>query len=88
VFNLNPSKHQKAAVLKSKSILWIYAKPRLESLFSQNDSTRVTINDSMLESESFLQNLWVSDGQTQFVCTQRNEHFCFSNNQDWCKCFV
>jgi len=30
---------------------------RLESRFSQNDSTRVTINDSRLESESFLQNL-------------------------------
>ena len=34
---------------------------RLESRFSQNDSTRVTINDSRLESESFLQNLWASD---------------------------
>ena len=48
---------------------------RLESHFSQNDSTRVTVNDSRLESESFLQNLWVTDGQIQFVCTQRNEHF-------------
>ena len=28
-----------------------------------------------LESESFVQNLWVSDTETQFVCTQRNEHF-------------
>ena len=27
------------------------------------------------ESESFLQNLWASDGQTEFVCKQRNEHF-------------
>jgi len=27
-----------------------------------------------LESESFLQHLWASDGQAQFVCTQRNEH--------------
>ena len=34
---------------------------RLESRFSQNDSTRVTINDSRLESESFLQNLRASD---------------------------
>jgi len=48
---------------------------RLESRFSQNDSTRVTLNDSRLESESFSQNLWVPDGQTQFVCIQRNEHF-------------
>ena len=40
---------------------------RLESRFSQNDSTTVTVNDSRLESESFLQNLWVPDGQTQFV---------------------
>jgi len=39
------------------------------------DSIRVTINDLRLESESFLQNLWASDEQTQFVCTQRNEHF-------------
>jgi len=38
-------------------------------------STRVTINDSRLESESFLQNLWVPDGQTHVVCTQRNEQF-------------
>jgi len=28
-----------------------------------------------LKPESFLQNLWATDGQTQFVCTQRNEHF-------------
>jgi len=25
------------------------------------------------------------DGQTQFVCTQRNELFCFSDYQNWCK---
>ena len=48
---------------------------RLESCVSQNDSTRVTVYDSRLVSESFLQNLWFPDGQTQFVCTQRNEHF-------------
>jgi len=48
---------------------------RFESRFSQNDSSRVTFNDSRLESESFSQNLWVPHGQTQFVCTQRNEHF-------------
>jgi len=58
---------------------------RLESRFLQNDSTRVTVNDSRLESESFLQNLGVPVGQTQFICTQRNEHFCFSDNQDWRK---
>ena len=40
---------------------------RLESPFSQNDSTRVKVNDSRLESESFLQNLWVPDGQTRGV---------------------
>jgi len=48
---------------------------RLESRFSQNDSTPVRVNDSRLGSESFLQNLWVPDGQTQFVCTQTHEHF-------------
>jgi len=48
---------------------------RLESHFSQNDSARVTINVSRLESQSFLQNLSAPDGQTQFVCTQRNEQF-------------
>jgi len=48
---------------------------RLGSRFSQNYSTRVTVNDSRFESELFLQNLWVPDGKTHFVCTQRNEHF-------------
>jgi len=48
---------------------------RLESRFSQHDSTRITVNDSRLESGSFLQNFRVPDGQTQFVCTQRNEDF-------------
>jgi len=47
---------------------------RLESRFSQNDSTRVTTNDSRLEWKLFLQNLWASDGQTQFVCTRINDH--------------
>ena len=55
---------------------------RLESCVSQNDSTRVTVYDSRLVSESFLQNLWVPDGQTQFVCTQINEHYLL---QDWRK---
>jgi len=45
------------------------------TIFGDSDSTRVTVNDSRLESESFLQNHWVPDGQTQFVCTQRNEDF-------------
>ena len=45
---------------------------RLESRFSQIDLTWVTINDSRLESESFLQNLCASYGQTQSVCTQSN----------------
>jgi len=48
---------------------------RLESPFLQNDSTRVTVIDSRLKSETFLQNFWVLEGQTQFVCTQRNEDF-------------
>jgi len=40
------------------------------------ESTRVTtVNNSRLESESFLQSLWVPYGQTQFVCTQRNGDF-------------
>jgi len=49
----------------------------LDSRFSENDSTRVTINDSRLKSESFLKNLWPYDGQTHFVCTQRTEHILF-----------
>ena len=36
---------------------------------SKLDSTRVTVNDSRLESEKFLQDLWVPDSQTHFVCT-------------------
>ena len=39
------------------------------------DSSHVFHRMTRLESESFLQNLWAPDGQTQFVCTQRNEHF-------------
>ena len=49
------------------------------------DSIRVTINDSRLQSESCLQNLWVLDGQIHFVGTQKIEDFCFSNDQDWRK---
>jgi len=40
-------------------------------------STRITINYSRLELESFLQNLQTSDWQTKFLCTQRNELFMF-----------
>jgi len=40
----------------------------LESRFSQKDSTRVNINDSGRESESFLQNLWLSPWSTSPVC--------------------
>jgi len=58
---------------------------RLESRFSQNDSARVTINDSRLEWKSFLQNLRASDWQTQFVCVQRNDHFWSSSDQKWCQ---
>jgi len=46
---------------------------RLDSCFSQNASNH--INESRLESESFLQYLWVPDGQTQIVCIQRNGQF-------------
>ena len=41
---------------------------RLQSHFSQNDSTRVTINDARLESESEP----LMDKPIQFVCTPRN----------------
>ena len=37
------------------------------------DSTRVTVNDLWLESESFLQNLHISYWQTELVCTWRND---------------
>ena len=52
---------------------------RLESRFLPNDSTRVTISDSRLESESFLQNLETFEQQTELVCTQWNEIFCLSD---------
>ena len=46
------------------------------TFFTENlDSIPVTINDSRLESQSFLKNLWASEEQTQFVCTKRNEGF-------------
>jgi len=38
-----------------------------------NDSTRVTINDSRLESKSYSQNHQASDWQAHFVFTKRNE---------------
>jgi len=37
--------------------------------------TRVTMNDSRFESESSLQNLQTSYGQTLLVCMQRTETF-------------
>jgi len=36
---------------------FLVTRTRLESRFSQNDSSRVTVNDSRLELESFSQNL-------------------------------
>jgi len=51
---------------------WLYSN-RLESRFSQNDSTRVTINDS---SQSHFCKISASDRQTQFVCIQRNDQNC------------
>ena len=47
---------------------------RLKSLFLPNDSTRITIDDSRLESESFLQNLQRSDWQWRSTLAQT---FCF-----------
>ena len=58
---------------------------RVDSPFLPNDSTRVTISDSKLDTESFLQNLQTSDWQTQFICTQRIELFCFIDDQHWRK---
>jgi len=60
----------------------------LESRFSQNDSTRVTINNSRLESESFLQNLWVPDGQPSSFTHKEMSIFCCSDDQDWRKFYV
>ena len=39
-------------------------------------------HNERLESESFLENLWVPDGQTQFVCTQKISIFCYSGDKD------
>jgi len=59
---------------------FLMTRTQLESGWKNGDSTRVTLftewldstHSQWLESESFLHNLWVPDGQTQFVCTQRN----------------
>ena len=75
---------------------FLVTRNRLESRWEKSwlDSTRVTfftkwlysnrvvVNESRLESKSFLQNLWVPDGQTQFVCPQKMSIFCFSDGQD------
>ena len=76
-------------------IAWFESMTRLESRFLVTrlesrwekrwlDSSHVfhKMTRARLESESFLQNLWVPHGQTQFVCTQRNEHVLF---QWWSK---
>ena len=74
-------------------IAWLESMTRLDSSHDfwwlEPDSshgfhkmTRVTVDDSRLGSESLLQNLWAPDGQTQFVCTQRNTHFLL---QGWSK---
>jgi len=49
------------------------------------DSIRVTINDSRLWSESFLQNFLSLEWTTQFVCTKEISIYCFSDDQDWRK---
>ena len=49
------------------------------------DSTRIMFftewldssHNQWLESESFLHNIWASDGQTQFVCTERDSITAF-----------
>jgi len=61
--------------LESRCEKWWLESTRVTFFTEWLDSTQVTVYDSRLESESFLQNLWVPDGQTQFACTQRNEHF-------------
>ena len=49
----------------------------LDTIQVDNDgySTRVTIDDSRLDSECIFTNLWGSDGQTEFVCTQQMSIF-------------
>ena len=70
---VNDSSHEFGAS-DSTRVMLTKMVTRLGSSFSQNDSTRVTVNDSRLESVSFSQNLWVLDGQTHFVCT-RDDHY-------------
>ena len=66
-------------------LLWLDSSPvekygvltRVESRFSQNNSTRLK-SQSMTwdsKSESFSPNLWASDERTLFVCIVRNEQF-------------
>jgi len=80
-------------VKESTRVTILVIRTRLEShwkkcrLDSSHVFHRMILLDSShsqwLESDSFLQNLWVPDKQTHFVCTQRNEHFCSSDDQDW-----
>jgi len=61
---------------------------RLESRFPQNDSTRVTVNDSRLESESILQiSEFLIDKPTSCALKEMSI-FCFSDDQDWRKLSV
>jgi len=66
--------------LESRWKKWWLGSTRVTFIKGWLDSTWVTVNDSKHESESFSQNLWVPDGQTQFVCIQRTEHFLL---QSW-----
>lgn len=54
------------------------ASTRVMCLTEWFDLTRVMINDSRLDSQSFLQNQQTSYLQTQLICTQHNHDICGS----------
>jgi len=87
-FNKNTPEPQMTISYHQPVIVWLEWMTRLESRFlvtrtritlrkmvTRLDSCHASHRMARLESEPYLQNFWASDGQIQFVCTQRNEHF-------------
>jgi len=60
------------------------------TIFGESDSTGVTVNDSKLESESFLQTSEFQIDKPTSCALKEMSIFCFSDDQDWPKifCFV
>ena len=96
LYVVHHSTHKFDLVFPSDSVTRVNDSTRV-MIFGDSDSTRVTlttmmtrvkINDSWLVSESFVQHLWATDGQNQFVCTQRNEFFCFIDDGDLRKFYI